>query len=402
MVDIDDKTLTWIQKYFNEGYGYKDIVLMLSKKHNVVISLRTLERHLKKHEMRRKCFVESSLNEIVVAIESELEGSGKNLGYRLMKRKILEEYGVRAKYKTVLNILRVLDPDGIERRSRYRLKRRIYTVKGPNFIWHMDGHDRLNRFGFSIHGAIDGFSKKVIWLEVSSSNKNPHVIAHYYLSAIKERKCLPALLRPDAGTENPVVETMHWALRYGQGDELAGQNSFLVGKSVHNQRIESFWAQLRGLVTGFYIQFFKVMEAKDLLDTHDKVQVELLRFCFGPLIQHDLRKAKKVWNLHRIRKQPSRDIRGGKPNVLYYLPENFNAIDCKKPVDERHIKILQEKYAQQPRLYREGFKEIVIDVVLPGCPTPCCVEEAFDLYKKLLQKIVAMRTAINMPPNNNE
>ena len=41
---------------------------------------------------------------------------------------------------------------------------------------HIDGHDKLKSFGFSLHGCIDGISRRLIWLEVSSSNKNPEII----------------------------------------------------------------------------------------------------------------------------------------------------------------------------------------------------------------------------------
>lgn len=28
---------------------------------------------------------------------------------------------------------------------------------GPNFLWHVDGYDKLKQFGFAIHGAIVGY-----------------------------------------------------------------------------------------------------------------------------------------------------------------------------------------------------------------------------------------------------
>ena len=28
--------------------------------------------------------------------------------------------------------------------------------KGPNYIWHIDGYDKLSPFGLTIHGCIDG------------------------------------------------------------------------------------------------------------------------------------------------------------------------------------------------------------------------------------------------------
>ena len=42
--------------------------------------------------------------------------------------------------------------------STSTIRRRIYSVPYPNFVWHVDGHHKLIRWGFVVHGAIDGFS----------------------------------------------------------------------------------------------------------------------------------------------------------------------------------------------------------------------------------------------------
>ena len=54
-------------------------------------------------------------------------------------------------------ILTILDPDGVDSRKKHRLRRRLYTNKGPNYlVVHIDGYDQLKPYGFAIHGAIDG------------------------------------------------------------------------------------------------------------------------------------------------------------------------------------------------------------------------------------------------------
>jgi hypothetical protein len=53
-------------------------------------------------------------------------------------------------------MLRSLDPDGVAARLRHRLIRRVYVSKGPNYLLHLDGYDKIKRYGFAIHGAIDG------------------------------------------------------------------------------------------------------------------------------------------------------------------------------------------------------------------------------------------------------
>ena len=80
----------------------------------------------------------------------------------------------------------VIDPEGVERHKRRRLKRRRYVTPGPNFLWHVDGWDKLAPFGILVHGAIDRFSRRILWLEVNYTNKNPSVIASHYLNTVQQ------------------------------------------------------------------------------------------------------------------------------------------------------------------------------------------------------------------------
>jgi hypothetical protein len=41
-------------------------------------------------------------------------------------------------------------------------KRGEYIVPGPNFIWSIDGHDKLAEWGFQIYGGIDAYARKII------------------------------------------------------------------------------------------------------------------------------------------------------------------------------------------------------------------------------------------------
>ena len=92
-----------------------------------------------------------------------------------------------------MKLLRELDPEGVESRKRKRLRRRIYHARGPNFVWHIDGYDKLKPCGFCVHGAIDGISRRLIWLEVGPTNNNPEVITKFYLDAVKQVGGLPSV-----------------------------------------------------------------------------------------------------------------------------------------------------------------------------------------------------------------
>ena len=74
----------------------------------------------------------------------------------------LEMEGLRIPRVIVQDLLKEMDPEGSELRRKHHLKRRVYQNPGPNYSWHIDGYDKLKCWGFPIHGAIDGFSRRIL------------------------------------------------------------------------------------------------------------------------------------------------------------------------------------------------------------------------------------------------
>lgn len=154
-----------------------EIRRLLIKIHQITLSYSTIKRRINALGLRRRNLQESKFSQIVAAAVEELNSSGYNLGYRALWQKLKYQYGLSVKRSTVYAVLKVADPEGMKNRFGNKLKRREYLSKGPNFIWHMDGYDKLKQFGFAIHGAVDGYSRYIIWLEVGSTNNDPKVTA---------------------------------------------------------------------------------------------------------------------------------------------------------------------------------------------------------------------------------
>ena len=176
------------------------------------------------------------------------------LGYRKI-RNILRSNGVCANRKSVMEIIRELHPEKVALQGKKRLLRRVYSVPGPDFFWHQDVFDKLKSFGFALHGCIDDYSGKIIWLEVASTNKDPSVVEGYFLKAVKSIGGLPVRIRSDE-TENSLIEAVQIAIRSQHDDEYAGLESYCVDTSPANQRIESLWSQLTKDRPLWWRQFF--------------------------------------------------------------------------------------------------------------------------------------------------
>jgi len=100
----------------------------------------------------------------------------------------------------------------------------------------------------------------------------------------------------DAGSENVLVAS--WQERmagYGRG-------SVLVGRSVHNQRIERFWRDLRRSVLQTWIGLFVyVEETLFALDRDSAVDKHCFHAVFVPALQGSVQTFVGAWNSHYVR-----------------------------------------------------------------------------------------------------
>ena len=217
--EIDEKELITFD--FKRGFSYNEIIQFLSKQHNFSIGYRTLCRRLKSYGLYRQGFNEQVNSEDILEIVRRwiteiINGPGSYVGYRTVWHTLKMEGLQIPRIRVVQEILKELDPEGTERRKAHRLKRRQYHNPGPNHSWHMDVYNKLKPFGFPVHGAIDGFSRKILWLNVTRSNNSPDNIAQYYLNAVGEFNGCPKVLIKDMGTENGLAASIQCYFR----DEL--------------------------------------------------------------------------------------------------------------------------------------------------------------------------------------
>ena len=273
---VDRDTL--VREYFDRGYDYEEIITTLREVHSKIISLRQLHRVLRNQNLYRRKYG-CDTRDVISFVRSQLRSSGSSLGYRLMHQRCLQA-GYRTSRENIRIILKLLDPIGVEERSKKVLRRRQYWSYGPNWVWHIDGYDKLKPYGFPIHGAIDGFSRRIMWLEVTSSNKDPEIICSFYLKCIKKISGTPRKIVADRGTENVHVAASQRFLRRNDQDNNSGEASFKYGKSVTNQRIESWWAMLRRTCTNWWINYFRDLIENDLFDTSNNVHCEVLNSVF--------------------------------------------------------------------------------------------------------------------------
>ena len=67
-------------------------------------------------------------------------------------------------------------------------------------------------------------------------------------------------------------------------------------------------------------------------NANNEFQLFCMRFCFVNVLQRDLDQVKEYWNCHLIRGSGYATV-SGRPDVLYYLPENYDKVNQQQNFD---------------------------------------------------------------------
>lgn len=274
-----------IEELLIDGFSIKEISTLLS------VSERTIYRRMASYGLRKHTFSEISdhaLDEVVRQLTENFPNCGENMIGQMLRGK-----GVTVQRFRLRESLHRVDEGGILRRSRGRLCRRVYNVKGANQLWHIDTNHKLVRWHMVIFGAIDGFSRLPVALSCADNNKAPTLL-QFFTEAVN-RFGLPSRVRSDKGLENVLIAD------YMIEKRGAGRRSMITGRSTHNQRIERLWRDVFTGVLSYYYKLFYFLEDEGVLDPLNPTCIAALHYVFLQSINEKLKLWMTAWSNHRMR-----------------------------------------------------------------------------------------------------
>ena len=149
----------------------------------------------------------------------------------------------------------------------------------------------IEPYGIVIHGAIDGCSRLIVYLNASTNNKADTVL-QLFLNAVQQYN-LPSRVRTDMGMENRCSTVMLERRGLNRG-------SIITGTSVHNQCIERLWYEVNRIVCSRFVNIFWYLERNGLFNRLSDIHLWSLHVVYLPLINKALQDLISSWNHHPV------------------------------------------------------------------------------------------------------
>ena len=132
---------------------------------------------------------------------SSIKGNHPNAG-EVMLHGHLRAQQIHVQRSNIRKAIHDLDPS-VTTRKRPAIRRRVYSVPYPNYLWHLDTNHKLIRWRFVTHHSIDCFSCLITFCRCSTNNKTETVLLSF--NEVIRMYGRPQWVCSDHGGENVLV-----------------------------------------------------------------------------------------------------------------------------------------------------------------------------------------------------
>ncbi|KAG1883822.1 hypothetical protein F4604DRAFT_1515040, partial [Suillus subluteus] len=266
-------------------------------------------------------------------------------GAESIRRNLREQFGFHVPRPLIVRLLKIIEPSAVQARHRGHLRCRHFWCAGVNDVWTQDQHDKWQCFGLFLHVSLDLFTGWINWLKIWWTNKNPHLIAQYYIDACRDLGAVPLITQSDPGSENFSIANAQTMMRHRLDPNLNGTLQHRWMWKHQNIKPEILWSVLRKDFTPGFENILEEGVVKGLYDIHNTLQNYIFRWLAIPWLQAEL----DAWVHFRNYNPPCRDkhkiLPHGIPAIIRAKPHKFDSLDFKVPIPGDLIDEVEGIYA---------------------------------------------------------
>lgn len=163
-VPVPDELIDRV-KYHFFNFGLSDYSILGDlKREGFQANLYVIRQIRWKNQMKRRAQTieeqEERLNQAIRFLQDDLQRSSAALGFGkgLLCQYVRQQGQVAVFQRRLYDIYRAAFPEEVDSRRDGNFKQRgDFKVPGPNFLWSLDGYEKLKKFGFQIYGCIDAY-----------------------------------------------------------------------------------------------------------------------------------------------------------------------------------------------------------------------------------------------------
>ncbi|KAF9058918.1 hypothetical protein BDP27DRAFT_1186897, partial [Rhodocollybia butyracea] len=261
-------------------------------------------------------------------------------GAETLRQYIEETKGVRIPRETIKAYNRQHEPEKVKARRKRRFVRRFFYAAGVNHVWCMDQHDKWGlHFGLWLHNCIDPFTGWNNWMKVWWTNKQPQLVAAYFLDT------LPLLTQSDPGSENYGVANAQTVGRQHLDPSLVGTLQHVFKHWKTNVKSEANWSIFRRDFAPGFENLFQEGVVQGWYDVGNPLQLLTFRWITIPWLQEHLDQWAQQRNSFRPKRHKHKFLPHGPPVHIRTCPQDFEALDFKVGVSPQLISELWHEYA---------------------------------------------------------
>jgi hypothetical protein len=211
------------------------------------ISKRTLATVRKNHGMERRHnhFTDQEEHRYRTIIQNQLDKGVIDSYGRKYLHVHFRTNGFNIARDKLFRITREINPEGVRRRLEQLKKHRgAFISPGPNWMWSIDAHLKLQYWGIEVYAIIDAYSRYIVSSYVGISATTAISCVRLYLDGLEEGEFQPQYIRSDRGNETLLIADAHFTLSRTIHPDIQFRDCYRYGTSKENQRIEAWWRQL--------------------------------------------------------------------------------------------------------------------------------------------------------------